>query len=59
MGVSLGFGLPIKKQGTHVNLYLEYGKRGTTQNNLIREDYLRVGVSFSARDRWFFKRKYQ
>jgi long-subunit fatty acid transport protein len=59
MGLSLGFGLPIKKQGTHVNLYLEYGKRGTTQNSLIREDYLRVGVSFSARDRWFFKRKYQ
>ncbi len=59
LGISLGFGLPIKKQGTHVNLYLEYGKRGTTENNLIREDYFRLGVSFSARDRWFFKRKYQ
>lgn len=59
LGISLGFGLPIKKQGTHVNLYLEYGKRGTKENNLIREDYFRVGVSFSARDRWFFKRKYQ
>lgn len=59
LGIALGFGLPIKKQGTHVNLYLEYGKRGTTENNLIREDYFRVGISFSARDRWFFKRKYQ
>ena len=59
IGVSLGFGLPIKKIGTQVNLYLEYGKRGTKHDNLIREDYLRVGVSFSAKDRWFFKRKYQ
>lgn len=59
LGISLGFGLPIKKQGTQVNLYLEYGKKGTKENNLIREDYFRVGVSFSARDRWFFKRKYQ
>ncbi|MEE1252817.1 MAG: hypothetical protein UHK52_06965 [Bacteroidales bacterium] len=59
IGVSLGFGLPIKKQGTQVNIYLEYGKQGTKANNLIREDYLRVGVSFSAKDRWFFKRKYQ
>jgi long-subunit fatty acid transport protein len=59
IGIALGFGLPIKKQGTQVNLYLEYCKKGTTQNDLIREDYLRVGISFSARDRWFFKRKYQ
>lgn len=59
LGISLGFGLPIKKQGTQVNLYLEYGKQGTKDNNLIREDYFRVGVSFSAKDRWFFKRKYQ
>jgi long-subunit fatty acid transport protein len=59
LGVSLGFGLPIKKQGTQVNIYLEYGKQGTKENNLIREDYFRVGVSFSAKDRWFFKRKYQ
>jgi long-subunit fatty acid transport protein len=59
IGVSLGFGLPIKKQGTQVNIYLEYGKQGTKANNLIREDYFRVGISFSAKDRWFFKRKYQ
>ena len=59
LGVSLGFGLPIKKQGTQVNIYLEYGKQGTKENNLIREDYFREGVSFSAKDRWFFKRKYQ
>ena len=58
-GVSLGFGLPIKKHGTQINISLEYGKQGTKESNLIEKDYFRIGVSFSAKDRWFFKRKYQ
>lgn len=58
-GVSLGFGLPIKKQGTQINLFVEYGKQGTREQNLIRENYFKIGVSFSAKDVWFFKRKYQ
>ena len=58
-GIALGFGLPIKKQGTQINLFLEYGKHGTKEHNLIREDYFKVGISVSAKDVWFFKRKYQ
>jgi hypothetical protein len=58
-GIALGFGLPIKKQGTQINLFLEYGKHGTKEQNLIREDYFKVGISVSAKDVWFFKRKYQ
>ncbi|MDD2489093.1 MAG: hypothetical protein PHD62_06480, partial [Bacteroidales bacterium] len=58
-GISCGFGFPIKKSNTMINLSLEYIKRGTTQNNLIQEDYFRLGLSFSAKDLWFFKRKYQ
>lgn len=59
LGVSLGLGLPIKKSNTMINISLEYMKRGTIENGLIREDYLRLGISFSAKDLWFFKRKYQ
>lgn len=59
LGVSCGFGFPIKKSNTMINLSLEYIKIGTTENNLIQEDYFRVGLSFSAKDLWFFKRKYQ
>ncbi len=58
-GVALGFGLPIKKRGTQVNVTLEYGHQGTKADNLIEKDYFRIGVSFSAKDVWFFKRKYQ
>ncbi|MDR0970855.1 MAG: hypothetical protein LBM25_00510 [Bacteroidales bacterium] len=58
-GVSLGIGFPIKKTNTMVNISFEYLKKGTTYNNLIKEDIFRIGLSFSAKDLWFFKRKYQ
>lgn len=58
-GIALGFGLPIKKQGTQINICFEYGKQGTKESNLIEKDFFKIGVSFSAKDRWFFKRKYQ
>lgn len=59
IGISCGAGFPIKKSNTMINLSLEYLKRGTTDNNLIKEDYFRIGLSFSAKDLWFFQRKYQ
>ena len=59
MGVSFGIGLPIKKSNTMINLSFEYLNKGTKENNLIEEDYFRIGLSFSAKDLWFFKRKYQ
>lgn len=58
-GVALGFGLPIKKQGTQINISLEYGKQGMQADNLIEKNYFRIGLSLSAKDVWFFKRKYQ
>lgn len=59
LGFSLGLGLPIKKSNTLINLSIEYQKRGTLDNGLIKEDYIKFGLSFSAKDFWFFKRKYQ
>ncbi len=59
MAVSVGLAIPIKQIGTRVNLSFEYGRQGTTDNNLIKENYFKIGLSLSARDRWFVKRKYQ
>lgn len=59
IGISFGMGLPIKKLGTNVNFSFEYGKLGSKNNGLIKEDYFRIGISISAKDRWFVKRKYQ
>lgn len=55
-GMSFGLGLPLKRLST-VNLGFEYGKRGTTENNLIQENYFNFRLSLSLTDRWFVKRQ--
>ncbi len=61
-GISFGLGLPIgKSKGgmfSELNLGFEYGQRGTTNQNLIQEDFFNVNLSLSLSDRWFQKRKY-
>lgn len=59
MGLSLGFSMPIKKLGTNINFSFECGKLGTTKNGLVRENYYSIGLSITAKDRWFVKRKYR
>ncbi len=56
-GISFGVGLPIKGFST-ANIGVEYGERGTIENNLIQEKYLNVRISLSLTDtNWFVKRK--
>ncbi|CAN1570143.1 hypothetical protein MCETHM1_03146 [Flavobacteriaceae bacterium] len=51
--VTLGFGLPISGTFSNMNIGLEYGKRGTTTNGLIQENYFTMAMSFSLSDKWF------
>jgi len=55
---SLGFGLPVGANISNINIGLEYGKKGTTSNNLIQENYFGINVGLSLSDRWFVKPKY-
>jgi hypothetical protein len=56
-GISFGLGLPMK-QLSSINLGFEFGKRGTTENNLIKENYFNFRLSLSLTDtKWFQKRK--
>jgi len=57
-GISLGFGFPIRRAGTVVHLAAEAGRRGTTDRNLVKEDFLRFTVGFTLNDRWFVKPRY-
>lgn len=57
-GISFGFGLPMKKTKSTLNVAFEAGGKGTITNNLIRENYFRFSVGASLFDRWFLKRKY-
>ena len=58
-GISFGVGLPIGSARdffSNANLGFEIGKRGTTKNNLIQENF--INLSLSLNDRWFQKRRY-
>ena len=56
--VSVGFGLPLKKSKTILNLGFELGQNGTISNNLIQERYFRVMLGVSIKETWFRKSKY-
>ena len=56
--LTLGMSLPLKNTFSSLNLSYEYGSRGTTTNNLIRENYNLISIGLSFNDRWFVKRKY-
>ncbi|AWX44010.1 hypothetical protein HME9304_01009 [Flagellimonas maritima] len=56
-GITFGLGLPLGNSFSNLNLGFELGRRGTTDQNLIEESYLKFNVGLSLNDRWFEKRK--
>ena len=56
-GITFGLGLPSLKGLSNLNFGMELGTRGTTNNNLVKENYFNLHISFSLNDRWFIKRK--
>ena len=58
-GVTMGLGLPVGNAFSSINLGFEYGRRGTTFDGLIKENYANVFLSLSLSDKWFVKRKYE
>jgi hypothetical protein len=52
-----GVSLPSRKGG-QINIGLSWGKKGKTDNDLIREDYLRLCLGISMVERMFLKRLY-
>ena len=69
VGTSFGLQLPIVRQiklpageqislVSRINISAELARRGTTDNGLLQENYLRVYLGFNFSDKWFIKRKY-
>ncbi|APG65170.1 hypothetical protein LPB136_07340 [Tenacibaculum todarodis] len=56
-GINVGLGLPLGNRASNINIGLEYGQRGTTDNNLIQENYFNFRLSLSLNDIWFKKRQ--
>jgi hypothetical protein len=60
-GIAFGIGIPvgtIRNPFSNANIGFEIGQRGTTNANLIQENFIKVQLSLSLNDRWFDKRKY-
>jgi len=57
-GVSLGFGFPMKRVATVVQMAIEAGRRGTTVHNLVEMNYIKFTIGFTLNDRWFVKDKF-
>ncbi len=58
MSLACGFGLPLPKTASKVNLGFEFGQRGTTKLGLIKENYMGIYAGFNFCDKWFIQRKY-
>ena len=53
IGMNFGLGLPVGV--SKIDLSFEFGKRGTTSNGLIQENYFNIGLGLSLGDKWFKK----
>ena len=60
-GISFGVGFPLRNTTTtisYIDLSIEAGRRGTTNNNLLEQDYIKVKLGINIRNTWFRRPKY-
>lgn len=61
-GVTVGLGYPVRRTNMsigQINASLDVGKRGTTDNGLLNENYTRFTIGVTLNDKWFIPRKYE
>lgn len=58
--VTAGIGFPVGfgRLSSMVNVSAQYGQMGTTNNNLIKENFWKINFGFTFSDRWFQKFRY-
>ncbi len=56
--LTMGVGIPIKKDRSYANFSLELGMQGTKAAHLVQEKFIKLNCSFNLWDRWFIKRQY-
>ena len=61
-GITLGATFPFKSSSitrmSGIDLGVELGKRGTTENNLINQNYINLKIGINFADKWFRKNLY-
>ena len=57
-GITFGVGFPVRTIKSSLNLSFTYGTRGTTEYNLVKENYGIVTFNVTLHDLWFRKRRF-
>jgi len=57
LAITGGLGLPSLIPGTHLDINVEVGRRGVTDQNLVQDTFLSIGINANVGERWFFRPK--
>jgi hypothetical protein len=57
-GISFGLGIPLRRSLSGVNIGFEMSQRGTTEHELIKENFYRINLGISVHERWFLRRRF-
>lgn len=57
-GISFGISMPIRRTLNGMNVSFELGQRGSTENNLIKENLYRINIGVNIHERWFVRRRF-
>jgi len=59
IGINFGASIPMNSLSL-LNLAVKLGQRGTTDNGLVQENYMKVSLGFSINDNsWFYKKVFE
>ena len=58
-GVTLGATLPVFQWYNGITLGVDFGQRGSLQNNLVRETYVNFSIGINLFDIWFQQYRYE
>ena len=57
-GISFGLGIPLRRSLSAINIGFEMSRRGTTEHDLIQENFYRINLGVSIYERWFMRRRF-
>ncbi|MEZ5072123.1 MAG: hypothetical protein R2751_14485 [Bacteroidales bacterium] len=58
LGITFGLGMPVRSMKSSLNVAFTLGSRGTTEYNLVKENYGIITFNVTLHDLWFRKRIY-
>jgi hypothetical protein len=56
-GINFGFLFPLKRSKTGFGIVLEYGQLGTTEKDLIKENYFTATINIRIHEKWYQRKK--